>query len=115
MMCSLIFNFLETKDFNVIRAKDGFSGLHLAKELQPDLIICDINIANLNGFEVFKALRQDLKTAKIPVIFLISETGLDCRSQAMALGANDYLEKPVYINKLMESIVNQFQIAGEKK
>jgi DNA-binding response OmpR family regulator len=105
---SIIFEFLELKNFNVLSAEDGCIGLHLAKELQPDLILCDINMPKLDGYGVLKKLREDLSTATIPFIFLTAEADPDSRCRAMQLGANDYLTKPVNVSKLLNAIANQF-------
>lgn len=104
MMRSTLFEILELEDFNVVSAGDGFLGLRIAKEMQPDLIICDLNIPNLNGYGVLHKLRNDLTTAKIPFIFLTSEGDADSRRRAMQLGANGYLTKPVAISTLLETI-----------
>lgn len=99
-----IFEFLESKDFNLISTADGLSGLQLAKEFHPNLIICDINLPYLNGFEILKEIREDFTTAKTHFIFITSETDPDSRDRAMQLGANDYLTKPVSLDRLLKSI-----------
>lgn len=107
---SLVLDFLELKNFKVVSAENGSQGLLLAEELQPELILCDINMPNFNGYTVLKKIRENVATAKIPFIFLSSETTQDSRSRARELGANDYLSKPVKINKLLEAITNQLQL-----
>lgn len=104
---SIIFEFLELENFNVISAGDGLAGLQLAKELKPDLIICDINMPYLDGYGVLKKLRQDSSIAKTPLIFLSSDADSIARWQALQLGANDYLIKPIKINHLLQVINNQ--------
>ncbi len=104
---TIIFEFLELENFNVISAGDGVAGLNLAKELNPDLIICDINMPYLDGYGVLGELRKDLSSAKIPVIFLTSDADSVTRLRALQLGANDYLIKPIRINQLLEAINNQ--------
>ncbi|MBD0344295.1 MAG: response regulator [Coleofasciculus sp. Co-bin14] len=106
---SIIFEILELENFNVISAGDGVAGLNLAKDLKPDVIICDINMPCLDGYGVLKELRKDLLIAKIPVIFLSSETDSVTRLMALKLGADDYLMKPIRINQLLEAINNQLQ------
>jgi len=106
---SIIIEFLELKDFNIISAEDGCIGVYLAQELQPDLILCDINMPNLDGYGVLEKVRGNLSTAKIPLIFLTAEAGSECRDRALQLGANDYLTKPAHISKLLEAITNQLQ------
>lgn len=109
---SNLFEFLEAEEFNVLSAEDGVSGLQLAKVFKPDLILCDINLPSLNGFGVLQELRKDLTTTKTPFIFLTSETDSSRREQAMQLGANDYLTKPMSLNKLLASITHQCQLVG---
>ncbi len=111
LISTLLLTFFEIQNFKVFSAEDGFSGLQLAKELRPDLIICDMNLPNLNGFEVLKGIREDFTTAKIPFIFYTSECDPDSRRRAMGLGANDYLIKPTKLNQLLESVTNQCKLA----
>lgn len=104
MMRSTLFDILELEDFNVVSAGDGLLGLRLAKEMQPDLIICDLNIPLLNGYGVLQRLQESLTTANIPFIFLTCENSPESRQRAMQLGANSYLTKPVTISKLLDTI-----------
>jgi len=112
---SNLFELLEMEEFNVISAEDGCSGLQLAKEIQPNLILCDINMPKLNGFEVLNKLREDVTTANIPFIFHTADTDPDSQRRAMQLGANGYLTKPVTIGKLLETVTNQCQLARSVK
>lgn len=66
----------------------------------------------LNGFEVLKKIRNNLITVKTPFIFLTADTDPKNRVQALQLGANDYLIKPVDIHELLNSINYQCQLAG---
>lgn len=109
LLRSKCFELLERENFNIISAEDGLLGLTLAKEFQPDLIICDINTPHLDGYGSLKDLRANLATAKIPCIFLKSETDPDSYYYARQLGANDYLTKPIQSDKLLEAIYRQFQ------
>lgn len=115
MVRSALSAFLEIKYFNILAAEDGLCGLRLAREFQPDLIICDIDMPKLNGFQVLKELRADLNTARIPFIFHTSRADPDSQCRARQLGVNDYLIKPVDINKLLKSIVHQCPLSGLEK
>ncbi len=84
-------------------------GLHLAKELVPDLIVCDIRMPELDGYEVLKALRQDPLTASIPLIFLTAETLQNVVRQGQLLGANGYLTKPFTTAQLLEAIATHLK------
>lgn len=98
------FDLLEDKGFDIVSVPDRLEGLKLTKELQPNLIICDINLLELDDYGVLKKLREDLETVKIPVIFMAEEADLHKSSGAWQLGADDYLIKPVQIEKLLEVI-----------
>lgn len=108
---SNIFEFLESEDFNIINASDVFWGLYLAKEFQPNLIICNINIHKLNWLGVLQKTRENSKLANIPFIFLTSQTDRDSQNRAIQLGANDYLEKPLKLNNLLKAIADKCQLA----
>src|ERR1051326_4495037 len=70
---------LQSRGFQTMTAHNGVVGLEMAKKHMPDLIICDIQMPQLNGYETLAALRQDAATATIPFIFL---TGMADRTQA---------------------------------
>ncbi len=95
---------LETRGFSTLRADDGLEGLETAKRYLPDLIICDVQMPRLNGYETLAALRQDPITATIPFIFLTGLTDRKELRQGMGLGADDYLTKPFSANELMQAV-----------
>ncbi len=105
----LISDFLIFNNFQAIAAADGRLGLQLAREQQPDLIICDIDMPAPNGYEVLRQLRREPATANILVLFLTFETDIASRRQALQLGANGYLSKPVDLNELLSAIATLLQ------
>lgn len=100
-------DFLTLEKFNVTDAVNGFSGLKLAKELQPDLIICGLRFEDIDGFMVLEQLRADLATFNIPLIFLTADITISSYKRAMQLGANAYITKPVEISTLLDAIAAQ--------
>lgn len=100
-------DFLTLEKFNVTDAVNGFSGLKLAKELQPDLIICGLRLEDIDGFMVLEQLRADLATFNIPLIFLTADATKNSYKRAMQLGANAYITKPVEISTLLDAIAAQ--------
>lgn len=98
-----IINLLVLRGLTAIGAEDGRVGLQLAKESCPDLILCDVRMPELNGYEVLTALRQDVSTA-IPFIFLTAETNQEVLNQGQMLGANGYLNKPFTSTELLSAI-----------
>ena len=95
---------LKTRGFQTLTAHDGVIGLELAKKHAPDLIICDIQMPRLNGYETLAALRQDNSTAAIPFIFLTGMTDRKKVRQGMGLGADDYLTKPFSVKELIGAV-----------
>lgn len=101
---SLTVKALETRGFRTVTASDGEEGLEVAKRQLPDLIICDIQMPRLNGYQTLAALRQDPTTATIPFIFLTGLTDRKDLRQAMGLGADDFLTKPFSVTDLMQAV-----------
>ena len=95
---------LELEGFDVLTAENGKIGVQLAQEHHPDLIICDVMMPELDGYNVLIALRQDPSTIKIPFIFLSAKAAKDDFRKGMSLGADDYLTKPFTPRDLREAI-----------
>lgn len=117
----LIGESLNIHGFTTVTADDGMTGIQVAKEQHPDLIICDINMPNLDGYGTLKALREDEETATIPFIFLSGATDKVNMRRGMELGADDYLTKPFTHKELMAAVnarlekQAEFQRHSEKK
>ncbi|MBE9028442.1 response regulator [filamentous cyanobacterium LEGE 11480] len=99
-----IVEILESGGFQPIDAADGRVGLAIAQSQHPDLIICDIKMPDLDGYEVLEAIRNNPSTATLPFIFLTAKTDLRELRQGMNLGADDYLTKPFRRIELLETI-----------
>ncbi|MFW9259343.1 DNA-binding response regulator [Nostoc sp. KVJ20] len=101
---NLFLEVLEAQGFDTIGAEDGLAGIEQAQKHLPDLVICDIQMPDMDGYSVLTTLRQDPDTAIIPFIFLTgSNTQTDVR-KGMELGADDYLIKPSTIEDLLRAI-----------
>ena len=100
----VITKFLLQRGFEVLSAADGKTGLSLAIQAVPDLIICDLNMPGMTGHEVLAALRRDPKLADIPLIFLTGAIQPQQVRASMNLGADDYLTKPVDLADLLSAI-----------
>src|SRR5690349_18566274 len=81
-------------------AENGRVGVQVAQQIMPDLIVCDIMMPEMDGYDVLMALRRDPETAGIPFIFLTARTEHIDRRQGMVLGADDYLTKPFDVQEL---------------
>lgn len=95
---------LELASFEVVTAHNGKIGAQLAKEIRPDLIVCDIMMPELDGYGVLHVLSKDTKTASIPFIFLTAKAEKSEVRKGMELGADDYLTKPFEDTELLNAI-----------
>ncbi len=99
-----ICEFLELNEYSVVSASNGKEGLVLASEFKPDLIICDIMMPKLNGYQVKESLASNSETSIIPFIFLTAKTDLTDIREGMMRGADDYIVKPFLNEELLKSI-----------
>jgi len=100
---------LSSEGYEMISALDGEAGLKLAKTKKPDLILLDLILPKIHGFDVLKKLKEDLLTKEIPVIVLTNLEGIGDLEKALALGATTYLVKANYtlvevIEKIKKSL-----------
>ncbi|MUG97839.1 response regulator [Scytonema sp. UIC 10036] len=95
---------LKEEGFCAIGAANGRVGVQIAQEQLPNLVICDIKMPELNGYQVLNTLRQNPATAKIPLIFVSAGTSDVERRYGIELGANDYLIKPCTADDLVTAI-----------
>jgi chemosensory pili system protein ChpA (sensor histidine kinase/response regulator) len=95
---------LERHGMNVLTAKDGVDAMLLLEEHMPDVMLLDIEMPRMDGFEVATQVRNDERLQHLPIIMITSRTGQKHRDRAMAIGVNDYLGKPYQESVLLESI-----------
>lgn len=100
----ILVKFLRKEGYEIQVAFDGKEGVALAAASLPDLILCDLMMPEMNGYELLAALRLDPKLADIPLIFLTGQSEPSQIRQGMNLGADDYLTKPVGIADLKGAI-----------
>lgn len=96
---------LELSGYNVMTAKNGKEGYDAIIEYKPDLVLCDVNMPELDGFELLGALNQRMKDEVIPpFIFLTARVETQSMRQGMGLGADDYILKPFDHNQVLEIV-----------
>lgn len=98
-----VLDYLELKGYTVDCAQDGLSGLHLAASGQYDLIVLDIMLPGIDGYQVCERLRRDAGI-ETPIIMLTARDSLDDRLQGLNSGADDYLLKPFALSELVARI-----------
>ncbi len=103
---------LVSNRFQVSTAENGYDALEKAEKYQPDLIITDADLPDLNGVALLQNLKENEKTEGIPVIFLTAQNGLQNRVKAFELGVQDYMMKPLHVAEIVarvKMILNRLQ------
>ena len=103
----LLKRFIETEGYEVIYADNGKTGLEMYRETHPDLILLDINMPELNGFEMARIIRQTDK--RVIIFFLTDRTDKVDRLHGFSLKGNDYIPKPFYPEELIAKIGERFE------
>ena len=103
MMLGTLGNILKA-DYSVIVAKSGEKGISSAKKNIPSLILLDIMMPDMTGFEVIEVLKADDTTKDIPVIFLTGDDTEDSKEKGFEFGAADYIEKPFEPDTVRERV-----------
>ncbi|MBD2233134.1 response regulator transcription factor [Phormidium tenue] len=95
---------LEFEGFCAVGASDGTTGVAMAQQHTPDLVVCDIMMPDMDGYSVLSALRKTRQTALIPLIFLTAKVTMADLRRGMELGADDYLTKPCTVEQFLAAI-----------
>lgn len=108
----LLGEILSQQGYVVGCAYSGYGALEMARTLRPDLIILDIAMPAIDGFEVFSILKSDPDTQDIPVVFVTSLNDGDDMARAMSMGAADYIVKPFNAAIILERIAAHLKNRG---
>jgi chemosensory pili system protein ChpA (sensor histidine kinase/response regulator) len=95
---------LTREGFEVVTAKDGVDGLQQLQDIAPDMILLDIEMPRMDGFEFARNVRADARTQKIPIVMITSRTADKHRNRALELGVNEYMGKPYQEEQLLQMI-----------
>jgi len=118
----LVARILRMRNYESILAEDGETGLRLARERIPDVVLLDLMLPDINGFDVCRRLRTDRATMMIPVVMLTALNDVQHRVHGFRVGANAYVTKPYGVDALFEAItaarawrnsIEQLAIQGE--
>ena len=100
----LVRRVLQAEGYTVIEAKDGPTGIRIATEQIPDLILMDINLPDVDGYEITARIKQLPGLAKVPVIALTANVMKGDREKTLAAGCDGYIQKPIDIDQLPAQI-----------
>ncbi len=95
---------LVQEGFTVLGAGDGRTGLELARERRPDLILLDLSLPEINGWQIAKLIKADPGTKAIPVVALTGHTLPGDREKALEAGCDEYISKPLDIPEFLEMV-----------
>ena len=96
--------FLQRNGMRVVTAKDGLDAISVISESKPDIILLDIEMPRMDGYEFASHVRNDDRVADVPIIMVTSRVGDKHRARAIELGVNDYIGKPFQDAALLEAI-----------
>lgn len=96
--------------YTITTATTGREGITKAKEIKPDLILLDVMMPDINGFDVCERLKNDTDTADIPIIFVTAKVFLNDIVKGLELGANDYITKPFELSELTARVKTQLEL-----
>ncbi|HOJ09714.1 MAG TPA: response regulator [Clostridiales bacterium] len=106
LIVKIIKDILETADYNVISASSGEEGLIKVEQEKPDLVILDVVLPGMDGFQVCRMLRNDDRNNLMPIIILTSQCDEDDKLTGLELGADDYIIKPFNPRELLSRVRN---------
>jgi len=102
---------LEKNGYRVVSAVDGLEGIALAEEVRPAVILLDIQLPRMNGYEVARAIRQRPALREIPLVAVTSYAMTGDREKAIASGCNGYIEKPIDPDSFVSEVA-RFIVVG---
>jgi two-component system alkaline phosphatase synthesis response regulator PhoP len=106
---------LQVSGFHVVEARNGEEAIALAASHTPDLILLDIRMPKVTGFQACEALKSDPNTKDIPIIFLSAYANQDEIQRGLALGADEYLTKPIGPDVLTQRVTDVLRQSGPQK
>ena len=102
-------------DYSIVEAEDGQKGLKLAEEIIPDMVISDIMMPNMDGYQLCEKLKTNIKTSHIPVILLTAKASIENKLEGLETGADDYLIKPFNTEELKTRVRNLIRVRKQMR
>jgi two-component system cell cycle response regulator DivK len=108
----LVRKILESRGYSLVEAEDGLTGLTMARDLKPPLILLDIGLPGMDGLEVVERLKADTHVKDIPVIAVTASAMLGDRERFLEAGCDDYLSKPIQVMDLIDKVAAHYPCAS---
>ena len=106
---------LDQEGYDVVAARSGEEGLERARLQNPDLILLDVMMRGIDGYEVVQRLRADPATARVPILMLTAKSDLDDQMTGFEVGADDYLTKPFHREELVARVESVLRLAERRQ
>ncbi len=106
---------LKRKGYQIEYSSNGETAIKLARSMFPDLILLDIQMPKMDGYQVCYHLKSDPRTKEIPIIFLTANDDVDCKVKGLELGGVDYVTKPFELKEILARIERQLEIGELQK
>jgi two-component system chemotaxis response regulator CheY len=100
----IVFALKRIRGFQIVEANDGVDGLKKLSAVKFDLILTDINMPIMDGLKLVSMVRNDPNYKETPIIIITTEGAIEDRERALALGANEYITKPIQTMKILETV-----------
>ena len=105
----------ELNDYKTITASNGLEGLNVIYQNNPDMVVTDVMMPDMSGFEMVERLRSNSAYAHIPIIFLTAKTAFEDKMVGLNLGAVDYITKPFDVKELLQKVKNLTEFAKKQR
>jgi len=100
----LVRRILEAEGYSITEAVTGYDGLEVAARLKPDLILLDINLPEMDGYDLARRFRETPGLQRVPILALTANVMKGDRERTLAAGCNGYIQKPIDVDRLPEQI-----------
>jgi len=105
----LVKRILEAEGYSIIEATDGPSGLEVAAQMQPDLILLDINLPEMDGYDLARRFRETPGLQQVPILAITANVMQGDRERTLEAGCDGYIQKPLDVDRLPEQVRTALQ------
>ncbi len=110
VQATALLQFLKQMGLHVVHAFDGRAGIEMADQVKPDLVLLDVEMPEMDGYEACQRLKENPQTAGIPVVMLTVHTGPELAQHGIELGAVEYIPKDAFSYRVLEETLRQLGI-----